>query len=312
MPGAVARRAGLGDTAGMDPGHAPLSPGTLVQHWKGGLYRIEAIAVREADGSADVVYRPLADQAGRAWTRPLASFVEAVEGLDGTVRSRFVPIPLAGDAALREATARAGVPADIVEATLARYREPQRHYHGAWHVQDLFERARALGLRLGPAQVLALLFHDAVYVAGAPTGVNEALSASLLRQAAHGRDALPAAEVEAACAMIEDTASHVARCDESGVVVALDLAGLGDEPARFDAWSELVWLEHRHLFAGEPDPRPAFARRRVQALATLLEAVRGRPLAAAFVERFSANLDRLAAREAGAAARRAGLRTPSS
>ena len=308
MRAGIARRARFGDTARMDAEHAPLLPGTLVQHWKGGLYMIETIAVREADGSADVVYRPLADRAGRAWTRPLAAFGEPVEDLDGGMRPRFVPIPLAGDAALREATARVGVPLDVVEATLARHREPQRHYHGTWHVQDLFERARARRLRLGRAQVLALLFHDAVYVAGAPAGVNEALSASLLRQAAHGRDTLPAVDVEAACSMIADTASHVARGDDASTVIALDLAGLADEPARFDAWGELVWLEHRHLFAGEADPRGAFARRRAEALATLLDTVRSQPTEPGFVERFAANLERLAAR---VAARRAGVRTPS-
>lgn len=109
--------------------------------------------------------------------------------------------------------------------------------------------------------------------------------------------------------MIEDTASHVARGDDASTVVALDLAGLADEPARFDAWSELVWLEHRHLFAGEADPRGAFARRRIDVLASLLDTVRARPPAPGFVERFAANLERLAARER---ARRAGLRTPSS
>ncbi len=296
----------------MSPEHAPLEPGTLVQHWKGGLYRIAAMAIREADGEPDVVYRPLADPAGRTWTRPLASFVEPVEDLGGTSRPRFVPIPLPDDTALKAALAAAAVPADIVAATLARYREPQRHYHAAWHVRDVFARARALGLRLDRAQVLALLFHDAVYVAGAAAGVNEALSASLLRQAAHGRDAMPADDVAAACAMIEDTATHRARSDASRTVVALDLDTLGDEPARFDAWTELVWLEHRHLFAGEPDPRDAYLRRRLRVLEALLESTRGEALARGPAERLAAHLERLARRAASPAARSTGVRSPAS
>jgi predicted metal-dependent HD superfamily phosphohydrolase len=277
---------------------APFAPGSLVQHWKGGLYRIDAIAVREADGVADVVYRPLADPDGRAWTRPLSGFVETVDGLDGEARPRFVPIPLPGGAALRAAAAATGVPDDVVDATVARYREPQRHYHAAWHVHDVFARADAHGIPLERAQVLALLFHDAVYVAGAPPGINESLSALLLRQAAAGRDALPAHDIAAACAMVEDTASHRSRDRASGAVVALDLATLGDEPARFDAWTELVWLEYRHLFSAEPDPRGAFARRRVRVLSDLLEATRDEPLLPGCRERLAGNLERIARRGA--------------
>ncbi len=276
---------------------ADLPPGTLVQHWKGGLYRIEALAVREADGQADVVYRPLADPARRAWTRPLESFVETVSALDGDARPRFVPVPLPDDRALRAATATAGIDADLVDATLARYAEPQRHYHASWHVHDVFARAAALGLSLTRAQVLALLFHDAVYVAGAEAGSNEALSALLLRQAAHGRADLPVDEVEHACAMIRDTAGHRPGSADSAVVIALDLATLGDPPVRFDTWTELVWLEYRHLFAGEADPRRAFIERRVRVLGALLQATRGQSAHdAAFEAAFAANLERLARR----------------
>lgn len=279
------------------PTAADLSPGTLVQHWKGGLYRIEALAVRETDGQTDVVYRPLADTARRAWTRPLESFVETVSALDGDPRPRFVPVPLPDDRALRAATAMAGIGADLVDATLARYAEPQRHYHASWHVHDVFARAAARGLSLTRAQVLALLFHDAVYVAGAEAGSNEALSALLLRQAAHGRADLPGDEVEHACAMIRDTAGHSPGSAESAAVIALDLATLGDPPVRFDTWTELVWLEYRHLFACEADPRRAFIERRVRVLGALLQATRERSVHdAAFEAALAANLERLARR----------------
>lgn len=276
---------------------ADLAPGTLVQHWKGGLYWIEALAVREADGQTDVVYRPLADPARRAWTRPLDSFVDTVSALEGDPRPRFVPVPLPDDRALRAAAATAGIGADLVDATLARYAEPQRHYHASWHVHDVFARAAAHGLVLTRAQVLALLFHDAVYVAGAQAGSNEALSALLLRQAAHERADLPGDAVEHACAMIRDTAGHQPSSAESEVVIALDLATLGDPPVRFDTWTELVWLEYRHLFAGEADPKRAFIERRVRMLGALLTATRGQSLHnAAFDTAFSANVARLARR----------------
>jgi predicted metal-dependent HD superfamily phosphohydrolase len=275
-----------------------LEPGRLAQHWKGGLYRIQTLAVREADGEPEVVYRPLADPAQRAWTRPLASFLEPVTGLDGETRPRFMPIALPDDRALRAAAAAAGIDADIVDATLARYAEPQRHYHASWHVHDVFARAAALGLALTRAQVLALLFHDAVYVAGADAGSNEALSALLLRQAAHGRERLSADEVGRACAMIRDTAGHVPGSPESQTVIALDLATLADPPERFDTWTELVWLEYRHLFDTQPDARRAFMTRRLQVLGTLQRAVRDQAMPEGFHDAFAANLERLARRAA--------------
>jgi predicted metal-dependent HD superfamily phosphohydrolase len=275
------------------------TPGDLYQHWKGGLYRVADRAVDEASGAAIVVYRPLADPSGRRWTRTLDAFVEPVEDADGATRPRFVRVPLPDDGALRAAAASTGLPVDLVDACVARYREPQRHYHAAWHVQDVFARAAAHGIALSRPQALALLFHDAVYVAGAPPGANEALSALLLRQAAHGRAALRADEVERACAMIADTAGHRPSSAESSAVIALDLATLGDDAVRFDAWTELVWLEYRHLFAAEADPRGAFARRRARVLGTLLESTRDVDLLPGSRERFAANLERHARRVAG-------------
>jgi predicted metal-dependent HD superfamily phosphohydrolase len=88
----------------------------------------------------------------------------------------------------------------------------------------VFARAAARGLALARAQVLALLCHDAVYVAGAQAGRNEALSALLLRQAAHELSDLPGDEVERACAMIRDTVGYRPGSADSEVVIALDLA----------------------------------------------------------------------------------------
>jgi predicted metal-dependent HD superfamily phosphohydrolase len=275
---------------------APPEPGALYQHWKGGLYRVVALAVEEATGAPTVVYRPLSDPAERCWTRPLVSFEEEVEGLDGEARARFVHVPLPGDGALRDAARRTGIPDDLVDATLARYREPHRRYHAEWHAADVFARAAGHGLELDLAQSLALLFHDAVYVAGAEPRTNEALSALLLRQAAHGRESLPREAVERACAIVMDTAGHVPTAAGAREAIALDLATLADPPHRFDTWTELVWLEYRHLFAGQDVPRDAFMRRRLAVLGSLLASCRDLDVLPDFGERFAANVERLARR----------------
>jgi predicted metal-dependent HD superfamily phosphohydrolase len=277
--------------------HSPPRPGTLWQHWKGGLYRIDTMAVAEDTHVPTVVYRPLSDPAARAWTRPLPEFVEPVLDLDGRQRARFVPIELPDDATLRATCARVGVPDGVVRATLARYREPQRVYHAAWHVHDVFARASQDGLTPTRAQALALLFHDAVYVAGADPGINERLSAMLLRQALSQHEGFGHEEIEHACAMVMDTATHRASSDASRAVIALDLATLGDPPERFDAWTEFVWLEYRHLFAGLPHPRRAFLERRIRVLDGLLATARDEAMDPGFLGRFAGNVERVGRRQ---------------
>jgi predicted metal-dependent HD superfamily phosphohydrolase len=75
------------------------------------------------------------------------------------------------------------MPADdpLLEAALAHHRQPHRAYHDARHVLELLELARTHAPDLTHAERLAILFHDAVYVPGAPKGENEALSALLMR-----------------------------------------------------------------------------------------------------------------------------------
>ena len=269
-------------------------PGDLAQHYKGGLYRIEALVTDEATAAPALVYRPLADPQRRAWVRLLSVFVEPVTGLDGRPRRRFEPVPLPDESALRAACAACGLLGPLVDEAVARYREPGRHYHASWHVNDLFARAADAGIVLSRAQVLAILFHDAVYVPGAPAGTNEALSALLMEQATHGRPEVPEADLALAATIIRDTAGHRASVAESAPVLALDLATLADDPVRFDTWTELVWLEYRHLFRAEADPRAAFMQRRVRVLRGLLESSAGQAMLPGFFERFGGNVERLA------------------
>ncbi len=75
------------------------------------------------------------------------------------------------------------MPADdpLLEVALSHHRQPHRAYHDERHVLELLELARMHAPDLTPAERLAILFHDAVYVPGAPKGENEALSALLMR-----------------------------------------------------------------------------------------------------------------------------------
>jgi predicted metal-dependent HD superfamily phosphohydrolase len=94
------------------------------------------------------------------------------------------------------------MPADdpLLDVALSHHRQPHRAYHDERHVLELLQLARAHAPELTPAERLAILFHDAVYVPGAPKGENEALSALLMRAtvfalARAGAMAAPAAAV---------------------------------------------------------------------------------------------------------------------
>lgn len=69
----------------------------------------------------------------------------------------------------------------LLEVALSHHRQPHRAYHDERHVRELLDLARSHAPDLTPAERLAILFHDAVYVPGAPRGQNEALSALLMR-----------------------------------------------------------------------------------------------------------------------------------
>jgi hypothetical protein len=69
-----------------------LQPGTLLRHYKGGLYRVEGACLIEATLEAGVLYRPQQGQVTDVlWMRPAAAFDEWVSTDQGPVR-RFSPV----------------------------------------------------------------------------------------------------------------------------------------------------------------------------------------------------------------------------
>jgi predicted metal-dependent HD superfamily phosphohydrolase len=144
----------------------------------------------------------------------------------------------------------AGFAAGRVDEVLAFYDEPHRAYHDRLHLLEMFDAAVALGERLSATQCLALLFHDAIYVPGAARGSNEMMSAQLLRVYTAGLDR---SVVDAACALVIDTAEHVARSAEAELVLDLDLMRLAAPPPDFDRYSRQVFAEQRSLIAIEDD-----------------------------------------------------------
>ncbi len=129
-----------------------------------------------------------------------------------------------------------------------------RAYHNWTHVLDMIrwfhEVARDVGWRQPREVFLALLFHDAVYVAGAAD--NEERSARQAREAIKRWLPDSGIDVERVANLIQRTAHHGSwRKEEVAPDEALfldcDMAILGGDSATFDAYEEAIAREYAAL-----------------------------------------------------------------
>lgn len=170
----------------------------------------------------------------------------------------------------------------LVDAVLQRYAEPARHYHNVDHLARIVAAAGAHHLTLTQAQALAVLYHDAIYRAGAPSGDNEQRSADLLRRELAG--IADPDVIDEAARIILDTRDHLPTGASSALVLDLDLLGLAGTCAEVSRDSELVYLENAHLVSGWDD----YMTRRARFMANLLR--RPRILHSAALEHYETRL----------------------
>jgi predicted metal-dependent HD superfamily phosphohydrolase len=143
---------------------------------------------------------------------------------------------------------------DHVEALARWYGGPDRHYHTLVHIAELLDLYRQVAREVGwanPREVLAaLLYHDAVYVPGAPD--NEARSAVLATTAIESYWAAFAIELARVQGLILLTAKHGAALDASpdpdaALFLDCDLAILGAPWARYRAYEAEIAAEYAAL-----------------------------------------------------------------
>jgi predicted metal-dependent HD superfamily phosphohydrolase len=153
---------------------------------------------------------------------------------------------------------------DLVE----RYREPHRRYHTLAHVHECLDELKTVrGLSTGERDALeaAIWFHDAVF--DPRSSENEAESAELAKQAME-QAGVPAPVREEVARLIKLTVSHrAAPGDRLGaLMVSIDLAKLGGEPAAYDRYTRAVREEYAFI------PEPIFRAGRAALLQRLLSA----------------------------------------
>lgn len=149
------------------------------------------------------------------------------------------------------------LPEGLIRVVQAAYAHPPRAYHSFAHAQEVLAHVGEVTAGPGWAQpreaVLAALFHDAVYVAGAAD--NEVKSAEL---AVHAIETfLPNEGIDVARVreLILLTARHgkIKRSDvdaDAAHFLDCDMAIIAAEPARFDAYDAAIAEEYRGAFPG--------------------------------------------------------------
>lgn len=149
------------------------------------------------------------------------------------------------------------LPEGLIRAVQAAYAHPPRAYHSFAHAQEVLAHVGEVTAGPGWKQprevVLAALFHDAVYLAGAAD--NEAKSADLAAQAIETFLPGQAIDVARVRELILLTARHgkltPADVDaDAAHFLDCDMAILAAEPARFDAYDAAIAEEYRGAIPG--------------------------------------------------------------
>lgn len=130
----------------------------------------------------------------------------------------------------------------LLDAAQAAYASPGRHYHTWTHIEACLREAAQLHFDDALAVYAALLFHDAIYVAGAKD--NEARSAQMAAGELRSRAAITPARIARVEHLILLTASHgtlpaqAPRDDK--LLIDIDLSILAATPAGYANYAAQV------------------------------------------------------------------------
>lgn len=164
------------------------------------------------------------------------------------------------------------IPEGMMRSLLTAYAHPPRAYHSFAHVQEVVRHFHTVPSWQRPKEVfLAVLFHDAVYLAGKSD--NEAKSADLALEAI--KTFLPKEDLETSSVrtLIELTAKH-GKLDRASLdedtrhFLDCDMAIIGAPPDQFDAYNFAIAQEYADV------PRVIYRFNRNRFLKRLLESDR--------------------------------------
>jgi predicted metal-dependent HD superfamily phosphohydrolase len=154
----------------------------------------------------------------------------------------------------------AGLDAELLRQVRAAYDSPGRHYHGWPHIEACLREYVQLSFDDAHVVLLALLFHDAVYVAGRHD--NEARSAEWADVLIRRHSDMSDAQRREISALILLTASHHAHgslSPDAEKLIDIDLAVLGASWPVYQAYAQGV----RDEYCGAGVPPAAYVAGRI-------------------------------------------------
>ena len=138
-----------------------------------------------------------------------------------------------------------GCDSSVIEEARRAYGSPGRHYHTWEHVLDCAAKLRDFPCDSPRTVFLALLFHDAIYVAGDTQ--NERRSADLAREVLGAHSRVPAEEIADIERFILATCTHVVPADERSTdlraVIDIDMSILGSAEEKYRRYAARVRSE---------------------------------------------------------------------
>jgi predicted metal-dependent HD superfamily phosphohydrolase len=156
-------------------------------------------------------------------------------------------------------------PTGVFETVCGRWAEGHRKYHTLQHLREclaLFDRDRLLAEHPGEVAI-ALWFHDAIY--DTTRHDNEAESADWARRELRAIGAPPEGADRVHALVMATRHSDVPATPDERLLVDIDLAILGADEARFDAYERQVRDEYAHV------PEALFRARRREILHAFVE-----------------------------------------
>jgi predicted metal-dependent HD superfamily phosphohydrolase len=148
----------------------------------------------------------------------------------------------------------------LFDVVIAKYNEPQRHYHTLQHLTECLDNfAELQDLAHIPAEIaLALWFHDAIY--DPLRHDNESLSANWARSCALNAG-LDKTIAERIYNLVMATQHHAKLDDiDSKILIDVDLAILGATPERYNEYERQIRQEYSHV------PERLFRQKRAEIL----------------------------------------------
>lgn len=237
--------------------------GKLYRNYKGGVVLTKEILIIEPTGLPGVSYYSL-DHEWKLYSTSCSDFLNKINNSEQT-KYTLVDIPteillitkniapIVGECALSE--------------LLAMHNMKYRKYHRTWLIEWVLQQAQTLELELTKSQLLALIFHNVIYVPG--VGQNELICAQLFKKfAADFTVKLSPAEEQHVVQILQDLGTKKVNTPESALMLDLLMLPLAATGVELCAWEELIWLENKHLMDRD-NARKDFDTRRLKYVLSL-------------------------------------------